>query len=154
MKTDDIQKAVAERIKQIPRLNKAGLDVLTENKEDLISAIDAALAKLGLVAIVGTPTGKAKSTDSESIEIDGTVVVTLTENVQLNRTRSGSLPIGTATELLAVYLNLKTVTASKDTLVFQSWSSPVVLDGNVVTEITFGCQYYLEPEPETLTEQE
>lgn len=149
MKLESIQNAVADLLKKISRLNKAGMTVLTENKTDLVSAIDSALESLGLVAIVSTPSGKPSSTDSESIDIDGSVVVTLSENVMLNRSRSGSLPIMSAVELIAASLNLKTVTDEKDTLVFKGWSSPVVLDGNVVVEVTFGCQFYLAPEPET-----
>lgn len=154
MKLEEIQNAVADRLRQIQRLNQAGLSVLTENKTDLIAAIDAALQSLGLVAIVSTPSGKPRSTDSESIDIDGAVVITVTENVLLNRSRSGALPILSAVELIAAGLNLKTVTDENDTLTFRGWSSPVVLDGNVVVEVTFGCQFYIGPELEPETEQE
>ena len=47
MKLESIQNAVADLLKKISRLNKAGMTVLTENKTDLVSAIDCRLGKFG-----------------------------------------------------------------------------------------------------------
>lgn len=146
MKLDNLQNETVALIKGIKRISQSGMDVLPENKKDLASDVQLALAKLGIIAIVSVPKATAKSTDSPDIDLDGSIVVTVSEDVTLNRSRSGHVTLMDAVQLIAAGLNLQAVDG--DTLVFKSWTSPVDPDGYLSTEITFGVQFYLAPEPE------
>jgi hypothetical protein len=68
----------------------AGIDIITEQKGDVLNRIDIALGKLGLCIVIETLTGKPEAMGSGAYTLELSVGITITENVIINQGSTGS----------------------------------------------------------------
>jgi len=105
---DEIQLEAAAKLRAHPYL--ATLDVITEDKGNIDTEIDAQLLNLGLSITVMTVSARCDSPDAEPIYFDEIgVVVEVAEFVMMNRGEGGSgKPIGKVCEAVIQALHMFT----------------------------------------------
>lgn len=88
MKISDLQSALVDQIKQLDGFSK--IEVLSENRGDLVSEVATAMAKIGMAVIVLTPSAKNDQPEKAAINLALNVTIQVSENAALNRSESGS----------------------------------------------------------------
>ncbi|QBG47825.1 hypothetical protein EGM51_10635 [Verrucomicrobia bacterium S94] len=84
-----LQGAVVERLKGDPLLSR--VEIIAEDEQDLSNRIEIAMAKLGACMVVGVATAAVNNPNLPGPQFDGlTFVVSVAENVMLNRTPGSS----------------------------------------------------------------
>lgn len=68
----------------------SGVTILTESRGDILNQLQSALGKLGIVVIIETLTGKPETPGIGSYTIDLNLGITVTENVLINQSASGT----------------------------------------------------------------
>jgi hypothetical protein len=111
-----LQQALVSRLQQDQRFKP--FQILHENRLDIISEIDAAIAKLGLAITIMTPEARDSSPNIPvPIYDDVTIVAQVEENVLINRDTSGSrIPSGTVANWIAEDLKCTAVDGCRLTL--------------------------------------
>lgn len=100
----DKQAQVVAAIMADTELVKSGLTAIAEDKEDIVNLLAQMQAKLGICAIVSTPSFRNER-ESGNPTGDGSVAISVLENVLLNRKTPNFLSSTQAAEEIAVLLN-------------------------------------------------
>lgn len=100
----DLQSAVAAAVLADTALCTRGLEVVVEDKGDVVRELDAMQAKLGVCAIVSTADFK-NDRESGNPHGDCSLAISVLENVLLNRGKPGFLSSTEAAEGIAVLLH-------------------------------------------------
>lgn len=100
----DLQSAVAAALAADADLSKRGLEVVVEDKGDVVREIDAMQAKLGVCAIVSTADFR-NDRESGNPHGDCSLAISVLENLLLNRGKPGFLTSTEAAEEIAILLN-------------------------------------------------
>jgi len=114
--------------------NKVG--VFQQDKGDIAKTISIEIGKLGICAVVSTPSAKAESTDSRNVSAMADVLVRVIERPTLNRIRANACSAGVAARHIATALNLEN-TKGGDCIVFKEISSAALEGGDVVYDVLF-----------------
>ena len=102
----DVQKYIVEAINADPTLADAGVKAVPEDLGDAFSAVDEALAELGICALVQLPKFAPNSNAAKNAVGIATVAVVVTEIPQTNREQAGHVNALSAAERIAWILNL------------------------------------------------
>jgi hypothetical protein len=68
----------------------SGIPILTEARGDILNQLQRALGKLGIVVIIETLTGKPEHASAGSYTVELSLGITVTENVLINQSASGT----------------------------------------------------------------
>jgi hypothetical protein len=83
-----------------------GVKVLTEETGDLTNTIARNLAKLGLSCVLYMPSAMPKKAMTARVNLEAHVVLTIAENVLINRSKTGKSALFIASRVLAELNNL------------------------------------------------
>jgi len=119
-----------------PFLAERQVEILLEDKGNVVSAINMAIGKLGICAVVSMPGAKARSENARSITADAELTVQVLENPTLNRMRANMCTAGTAARRIARTLNLLKLPGG-ETLVFTEITSGVLDKDTLVFSVYF-----------------
>ena len=128
-----------------PFLLQSQVEVIPEDKGDILTAITLAVAKLGIVAVVSTPSAKATSSNARNITAMASVEVQVYENPVINRRRANICAAGTAARHIAAALNLEKLPGG-DTIVFKEITSGALDKATLVFSVSFEALTTLEKE--------
>ena len=131
-----------------PFLSRMQVEIILEDLGDVETAISAAIAKMGVCAIVSTPSAKAQSEASRNIVAQARICVQVMELPVTNRGVANTCSAGTAARRIATALNLQK-TAGGECLVFDEIESAALEKGYVVYNVWLKALTNL-----TLTEKE
>jgi hypothetical protein len=121
---------------------------LSENKGDIADAIDQAIAKSGICAIVVTPLFRADSEASRSIVGTADIVIQVFETPTLNRTQANHITALDAAEYIACNLNL--ACTSGGVLVFRRITTATVNATTILYNVEFSLKCTLSIQEATL----
>jgi hypothetical protein len=99
---NDIQVQISRALLNDPFFSN--IPVITELKGDILNTIEIKLGKIGLCVIVETVTGKPETLGVGAYSLDLKVAITVTENVVVNQSASGTKK--SASQVVAMILCL------------------------------------------------
>lgn len=116
---------------------------------DIAASINALLARLGIVAIVGNLAVRAASTAGRRVVCQGTLVVTIYETPAINRARAGHACCAELAEYIAGCLNLAPIGGGGGPLpVFDSYALAWETPASASATVTFNVQSTINPPEE------
>jgi hypothetical protein len=119
-----------------PYLAKCRVEILLEDKGDILNAIKMALGKLGICAVVSMPSARAQSENSRNITAMADITVQVLESPVMNRNRANMCSAGTAARRIATALNLNRL-PSGETPVFQEISGGALDKDTLMFSVQF-----------------
>lgn len=143
----DIRKYVIETINADAVLQGAGVEAVPEDLGDAFEKVNAAIAELGICALVQLPRFAPKSSAAKNVVGDVTLQVVVIEYPQTNRQQAGHIHGLAAAERIAWILNMqKPLPADPlcDVLVLDGQGivpEPQVDGEGLTVGVTFRCQH-------------
>lgn len=153
----DIQKYTVETINADAILADAGVEAVPEDLGDAFAKVNAAVAEVGICALVQLPRFSPTSSAAKNAVGNVTMQVVVAENPMTNRAQAGHLHALQAAERIAWILNLtKPVPADPlcDVLVLDGQGivpQPQEDGEGLIVGVTFRCQHQLRGDPPTQT---
>lgn len=153
----DIQKYTVETINADAILADAGVEAVPEDLGDAFEKVNAAVAEVGICALVQLPRFSPASSAAKNAVGNVTMQVVVAENPMTNRAQAGHLHALQAAERIAWILNLtKPVPADPlcDVLVLDGQGivpQPQADGEGLIVGVTFRCQHQLRGDPPTQT---
>jgi len=119
MTLSSIQQGIAALLQQDPFLLQAQAEAIYENDGDLEARIDHALAALGLMVLVLTPSARRNGSGA-IIDATAAVVVQVAEQPEINRHRAGHCTALDMAEHIASILDNRAIPPAQQPLSFSS----------------------------------
>ena len=148
MNAMEIKHAARDYLASRPWLRSRQVEVLTDDAGDIAASINALLARLGIVAIVGNLAVRAASAAGRRVVCDSTLVVTIYETPALNRARAGYADCCELAEYIAGCLNLSPIGEDGALPVFTSYALAWETPASASATVTFNVQSIIHPPEE------
>ena len=117
-------------------LAKWQVEILLEDKGDVMNDIALALGKLGICAVVAMPGAKAQSENARQVTAMADITVQVIESPLMNRRRANMATAGTAARHIAAALNLHKLPGG-ETLVFAEITSGTIDKNTLLFSVYF-----------------
>lgn len=150
------QQAIADFLNRQPFLVGAKVEIIPEDKGDIIATLNAKIATLGICAMVSIPSFRATSSASRLIVGDARFTIEVVENPTINRKPAGRATCSQVAEYIAGALNLERLDVGDgDTIlpVFTEFSSVALDNTNIITVLQFQVSpMHINPPTDTVAQ--
>ena len=146
MNAHDIKHAAREALASRAWILRKQVNMLADDAGNIAASINALLARLGIVAVVGTLSARATSSAGRTIVCQSKLVVTVYESPTLNRSRADHATCCELCEYVAGCLNLARLGGKEAVLpVFEAYTMSWETPASASATITFNVQSTIKP---------